>query len=111
MNSIDLFGDFNDEQDAMAGDVDDFGAEDGNRSDADAKRSDDDQENAEKVEAKVKTVKIRRKLVTLNVERLKGQRGIIAIDDFYKNIKFKGKGHEKEDLDEVMLRLQHWAHR
>lgn len=111
MSSIDLFEDFNEQQDALAGDVDDFDQEDRNRSDDDERKSDGDQENAEKVEPKVKIVKIRRKLVTLNVERLKGPRGIIAMDDFFKNVKFKGRGHEKQDLDEVMLRLQHWAHR
>lgn len=111
MSSIDLFEDFNEEQDAAAGDIDDFGGEAGARSDDDAKRSDDDQDNGEKVDAKVKVVKTRRKLATLNVERLKGPRGIVAMDDFFKHMQFKGKGHEKQDLDEVMLRLQHWAHR
>lgn len=48
---------------------------------------------------------------TLNVLKLKGPRGIIAIDDFFENMKFKGKGYEKEDLDSVMKRLEHWAHR
>lgn len=111
MSSIDLFEDFNEEQDALAGDNDDFDREDDNRSENNERENEGDQEDGEKVEPKVKIVKVRRKLVTLNVERLKGPRGIIAIDDFYKNMKFKGRGHEKQDLDEVMLRLQHWAHR
>jgi TIMELESS-interacting protein len=65
----------------------------------------------EKVEAKIQIVKVKKKLVTLNVERFKGQRGIIAVEDYYKDMKFKGKGYEKQDLDEVMKRLEHWAHR
>lgn len=109
--SIDLYADFNEELDAQAGDFDDDenrekspGAE-GNVNDAGSG------EDKEKVEAKIQIVKVKKKLVTLNVERLKGQRGIIAVEDFYTNMKFKGKGYEKQDLDEVMKRLEHWAHR
>lgn len=29
----------------------------------------------------------------------------------FEDVKLKGKGHEKEDLDLVMGRLEHWAHR
>ncbi|TMW54876.1 hypothetical protein DOY81_000109, partial [Sarcophaga bullata] len=47
----------------------------------------------------------------LNVEVLRGPRGLHTIEDYFKDIKYKGKGHEKEDLDEVMRRLQHWGHR
>ncbi|XP_023296865.2 protein TIPIN homolog [Lucilia cuprina] len=47
----------------------------------------------------------------LNVEVLRGPRGLHTIEDYFKDIKFKGKGREKEDLDEVMRRLQHWGHR
>lgn len=47
----------------------------------------------------------------LNVEVLRGPRGLHTIEEYFKDIKFKGKGREKEDLDEVMRRLQHWGHR
>ncbi|XP_075153854.1 protein TIPIN homolog [Haematobia irritans] len=47
----------------------------------------------------------------LTVDTLRGSRGIHTIEDYFKDVKFKGKGHEKEDLDEVMRRLQHWGHR
>lgn len=43
--------------------------------------------------------------------RLKGPRGIGILESFFEDIKLKGKGHEKEDLDVVMGRLQHWVHR
>jgi TIMELESS-interacting protein len=109
--SIDLYNDFNEEFDAQAGDYD----EDDNQEESPMPEVDVNGDpidpDKEKVEPKIKVVKARRKLVTLNVERLKGPRGIIAVEDFYKNMKFKGKGYEKQDLDEVMKRLEHWAHR
>lgn len=111
MSSIDLYADFNEELDAQADDFEDNEnreTEDGPAGDG---NQDDDGENRETVDAKIKAVRIKRKLLTLNVERLKGPRGIIAVDDFYKDIKFKGKGYEKQDLNEVMKRLEHWAHR
>lgn len=110
MSSIDLFTDYNEEQDAQ---TDDFGNDYKETEDdpAGENNGEDDGENKETVDAKLKVVRIKRKLVTLNVERLKGPRGIIAVDDFYKDIKFKGKGYEKQDLNEVMKRLEHWAHR
>lgn len=47
----------------------------------------------------------------LNEERLKGPRGIGIIEKMFEDVKLKGKGHEKEDLELVMGRLEHWAHR
>lgn len=47
----------------------------------------------------------------LTEENLTGKRGIQTIENYFKDIKYKGKGHERTDLDEVMKRLQHWAHR
>ena len=107
MASIDLYGDFNDKADEQAGYLEDndnqeaAGDEAGNGSD----------ENKETIDPKLKVARIKRKILTLNVERLKGPRGIIAVDDFFKDMKFKGKGYEKQDLNEVMKRLEHWAHR
>lgn len=112
MSSIDLYGDFNDEIDAQAGDLDDV---DGNRNNSGAEdrnaNSGDDGDQKEEVQANVKVMKIKRKLNKLNEEKLKGPRGIIAVDDFFKDVKFKGKGYEKQDLNDVLKRLEHWAHR
>ncbi|KAL4713657.1 hypothetical protein ACJJTC_004188 [Scirpophaga incertulas] len=47
----------------------------------------------------------------LNPARLTGPRGIRVIPDHFKDFKFKGKGHEKEDLDLVLKKLEHWAYR
>lgn len=47
----------------------------------------------------------------LNVERLKSDRGIHTLENYFKDMKFHGKGHERDDLNAVMKRLEHWAHR
>lgn len=47
----------------------------------------------------------------MNVERLKSDRGIHTVENYFKNFKFRGKGYEREDLNAMMKRLEHWAHR
>lgn len=47
----------------------------------------------------------------MNAERLKSDRGIHTVEDYFKDVKFRGKGYEREDLNMVMKRLEHWAHR
>ncbi|XP_017067896.2 protein TIPIN homolog [Drosophila eugracilis] len=66
-------------------------------------------QDAQKVEPKKRAVRNPRPRLT--VETLRGPRGIQTIENYFKDIKFKGKGYEKTDLDEVLRRLQHWGHR
>ncbi|XP_078483697.1 TIMELESS-interacting protein [Ciona intestinalis] len=47
----------------------------------------------------------------LDSKRLLGARGLPAIDSYFKDIQFKGKGHEFKDLDMLMGKIEHWAHR
>lgn len=47
----------------------------------------------------------------LNVERLKSDRGIHTLENYFKNMKYRGKGHERDDLNAVVKHLEHWAHR
>ncbi|XP_045585145.2 TIMELESS-interacting protein isoform X1 [Procambarus clarkii] len=47
----------------------------------------------------------------LDIHRLAGPRGIGIIQKSFKNVKFRGKGHEKEDIDVLLKILEHWAHR
>lgn len=101
-NDIDLYGDFNEAEDATAGDSDVDNAND---------NSNDETSNAVPVQPKEVKMKIKKKMFRLNPERLKSDRGIIAIDGFFKDIKFRGKGYEKDDLDDIMKRFEHWAHR
>lgn len=105
-NDIDLYGDFNEAEDATADDNDDDNNDANNSS-----NPNDGQNDPIPVQPKEIKMKIKKKLFRLNPERLKSDRGIIAIDSFFQDIKFKGKGHEKHDLDDIMKRLEHWAHR
>ncbi|XP_065088449.1 protein TIPIN homolog [Ochlerotatus camptorhynchus] len=108
--------------DALFGDTYEFGNENDGEilSDGEAQNADDDLDNPNsngddgeskpiKVEPKKKT--IRNPRLALNAALLCGPRGIMDMENYYKEIKFKGKGHEKDDLDAVMKRMQHWAHR
>ncbi|XP_032453256.1 TIMELESS-interacting protein [Nasonia vitripennis] len=85
--------------------------QDGNDSNGEVK-ADGDEDNAggQRVEPPTKK-KITRKMYVLNSERLKGRKGVHTIEKLYEGFKFKGKGHEKEDLDRVMKRLEYWAFR
>lgn len=47
----------------------------------------------------------------LNVERLKSDRGVHTLEKYCGDLKFHGKGYERHDLNNVMKRLEHWAHR
>lgn len=82
------------------------GSEDEEKAEGDA---DDEQKTAIKVEPKKRLVRNPRPRLT--VELLKGPRGIHTIENYFQNMKFAGKGHENRDLNEIMKRLQHWAHR
>lgn len=42
---------------------------------------------------------------------MKCDRGIHTAEEFYKDIKYLGRGHERHDLNNVMKRLEHFAHR
>jgi len=74
-----------------------------------ATADDNKNSNATRVEPKKRTVK--NPQPKLDPERLKGPRGIAVIADAFKDFKFHGKGYEKVDLNRVMKRLEHWAHR
>lgn len=65
---------------------------------------------AKKVEPK--QLIVRKPQLRLNVERLiNAERGVHTVEKYFEDIKYKGKGHEVEDLDNVMKRMEHWAHR
>lgn len=106
-NDIDLYGDFNEAEDANAGDS----VVDNNDADNNAYWANDPLPVPVPVQVNEIKMKIKKKQFRLNPERLKSDRGIIAIDDIFKDIKFKGKGYEKHDLDDIMKRFEHWAHR
>ncbi len=47
----------------------------------------------------------------LAARRICGPRGVRALIDTFKEVKLRGKGHEKADLDLVLAKMEHWAHR
>lgn len=61
----------------------------------------------DRVEVKIK----RRRDVIRPIDRFMGDRGLQSVGEYYKGIKYKGKGHETEDINAIMSRMQHWAHR
>jgi len=42
---------------------------------------------------------------------LRGTRGLSVLPTWFDNIQLKGKGHESEDLNTVINRLEQWTHR
>ncbi|XP_047539335.1 uncharacterized protein LOC125072705 [Vanessa atalanta] len=85
------------------------------RSDSDENSEKEDEAEEDKRRVDPTTTKSRRVIknprFVLNPARLMGPRGIQVIPDHFKDFKFKGKGHEKEDLDLVLKKLEHWAYR
>ncbi|NXS33329.1 TIPIN protein, partial [Pomatostomus ruficeps] len=47
----------------------------------------------------------------LDAQRLISERGLPALRHLFDNVKFKGKGHEAEDLKTLIQHMEHWAHR
>lgn len=57
-------------------------------------------------------IKIRKVRNTIRpIDRFMSDRGLQSIGEFYKDVRYKGKHHEKEDINLIMGRMQHWAHR
>lgn len=51
------------------------------------------------------------KLLFIYNSRLRGPRGLSMLPTWFENIQLKGKGHESEDLNAVINRLEQWTHR
>lgn len=87
------------------------------RQDGDGGRSengdsgDESKRDGDKKPEEKKIARIRRPQPKLDAERLKGPRGLKELKKSFKDMKFYGKGHEAEDLQRVMSRLEHWSHR
>lgn len=47
----------------------------------------------------------------LNDQLLIGPKGLNIVKDYFKNVKYKGKGRESEDLRTIMKIYEHWCHR
>ncbi|CAL4079333.1 unnamed protein product, partial [Meganyctiphanes norvegica] len=77
----------------------------------DGQEATNDGDEPKKIEpAKVKRV-IKNPQPKLDPQRLAGPRGIFQLQKIYKDVKWKGKGYERDDLSLLLKRLEHWAHR
>ncbi|NXW85760.1 TIPIN protein, partial [Alopecoenas beccarii] len=54
---------------------------------------------------------VKRPMPKLDAQRLISERGLPALRNMFDNVKFKGKGHEAEDLKTLIQHMEHWAHR
>lgn len=54
---------------------------------------------------------VKRPQPKLDANRLTSQRGLPALRHLFDDIKFKGKGHEAEDLRVLLRQMENWAHR
>lgn len=105
--------DYEDEHDIVA----EYENQDSDRDNIDVNRdgdkdSDYEESTGRKIDPSTsKPHAVRNSLPKLNAERLKGPKGIQTIEKYFEGFKFHGKGYEKLDLDRVMKRMEHWAHR
>lgn len=108
---------FSDEENELdsGANLDNRGSDDdrGFRSDeAEEDRKDGDGTTARRIDPATSRKRvIRNPQPKLNAERIQGPKGVQTIEKYFEGFKFQGKGHEKSDLDKVMKRLEHWAHR
>ena len=58
-----------------------------------------------------KVKKPKRVLLKLDLDKLFSDRGLSAIPEHVNSMKFKGKGHELEDISKICKAYEHWAHR
>lgn len=54
---------------------------------------------------------VKRNIPKLDATRLTSERGLPALRHVFDKTKFKGKGHEAEDLKTLIRHMEHWAHR
>ena len=57
------------------------------------------------------SIKVRKNWWNLFIFRLCGTRGITAIAKHFEGFKLQGKYNEKIDLDIILSKMEHWAHR
>ena len=59
----------------------------------------------------MKICRIRKPIPKLDNDRIMGARGVHTLEELFADFKPRGKGREFEDLDVVMKKMEHWAHR
>ncbi|NXF46401.1 TIPIN protein, partial [Oceanites oceanicus] len=72
---------------------------------------DGNQESQTKDSAVATRKAVKRPMPKLDAQRLISERGLPALRHMFDDVKFKGKGHEAEDLKTLIRHMEHWAHR
>ncbi|NWS19086.1 TIPIN protein, partial [Pachyramphus minor] len=72
---------------------------------------DGNQQTQTKDSAAVTRNALKRPRPKLDAQRLTSERGLPALRHMFDHVKFKGKGHEAEDLKTLIQHMEHWAHR
>ncbi|XP_009981520.1 PREDICTED: TIMELESS-interacting protein [Tauraco erythrolophus] len=84
----------------------------GKRDDEWAQANGDGNQQSQTKDSAVATRKaVKRPMPKLDAHRLISERGLPALRHMFDNVKFKGKGHEAEDLKTLIRHMEHWAHR
>ncbi|XP_048418765.1 TIMELESS-interacting protein [Stegostoma tigrinum] len=82
---------------------------------ADGGASDGDEENRQEGNPSKEPVILRKGVkgprLKLDAQRLTSDRGLPALRNLFNNVRFKGKGHESEDVKTLLWQMEHWAHR
>ncbi|NXI34435.1 TIPIN protein, partial [Galbula dea] len=79
---------------------------------AEANAEPDGNQQSQTKDSAVSTRKaVKRPMPKLDAQRLVSERGLPALRHLFDNVKFKGKGHEAEDLKTLIRHMEHWAHR
>ncbi|XP_069767414.1 TIMELESS-interacting protein [Narcine bancroftii] len=69
------------------------------------------QEGTQSKEPVVLRKSVRRPQPKLDAQRLTSDRGLPALRNLFDGVRFKGKGHESEDVKTLLWHMEHWAHR
>ncbi|XP_043379757.1 TIMELESS-interacting protein isoform X1 [Chelonia mydas] len=85
------------------------------RDDVEGALANEEQDGNKPSQTKDSTVSIqkavKRPIPKLDAQRIISERGLPALRHVFDNAKFKGKGHETEDLKTLLRHMEHWAHR
>ncbi|XP_072888831.1 TIMELESS-interacting protein isoform X1 [Hemitrygon akajei] len=69
------------------------------------------QEGTQSKESVVLRKSVRGPQPKLDAQRLTSDRGLPALRNLFDGVRFKGKGHENEDVKTLLWHMEHWAHR
>nr|CAG4641932.1 EOG090X0AVC [Eurycercus lamellatus] len=109
----DIFGDtdkYNESEDDVESDL--KKSRENQSDEADEEKNGDEVSKNGKKKATPSTRKVTKgPQLKLDANRLCGPRGVMAIEESFCDVKLKGKGYEASDLDLVLKKMEHWAHR